>query len=91
LNEAKQTGSITAGRFDADALDLAEGSHPGEHLPISLTRRCEALGSQNTITVIDNGRDMQIFVGVNAANDASLGWLLDSILNFLVLPFFWLC
>jgi hypothetical protein len=34
---------------------------------------------------------MQIFVGVNAANDASLGWLLDSILNFLVLPFFWLC
>ncbi len=58
LNEAKQSGSIAARRLDADALDLTEGSHPGEHLPVTLTRRGEALGSQDTVAFIDDGRDM---------------------------------
>ena len=72
LHEAKQAGAIAAGRLDADALDLTEGSHPGEHLPITLPGRGEASAPQNTILFIDDGRDMQILVGVDAADDTSL-------------------
>ena len=75
LNEAKQASPIAAGRLDADALDLAEGSHPGEHQPVAATCRGEALGSQNAIAFIDDGRDMQILVGIYAANDMSLCYL----------------
>jgi len=41
------------GGFDADASDLTEGSHPGEHLPIALPGRSKALASQNTVAFID--------------------------------------
>ena len=72
LNEAQQAGPIAAGALDADALDLTEGSHPGEHLPIALAGRGEALASQNTVAFIDDRRDMQILVGVHTADNASL-------------------
>jgi hypothetical protein len=71
LNEAKQAGSIAAGGFDPDPLDLTKGSHPGEHLPVTLSGRGKALAPQNTVTFINDGGDMQILVGVHAANDMS--------------------
>jgi len=72
LNEAKQAGPIAAGRLDPDPLDLTEGSHPGEHLSVTLPGRGKALAPQNTVAFIDDGRDMQILMGVDAANDMSL-------------------
>ena len=45
LQEAQEPGAIAAGRLDADALDLAEGAHPGEHLPIALAGGGEAIAS----------------------------------------------
>jgi hypothetical protein len=72
LNEAKQAGPIAAGRLDPDPLDLTEGSHPGKHLSVTLPGRGKALAPQNTVAFIDDGRDMQILMGVDAANDMSL-------------------
>jgi hypothetical protein len=71
LDEAEEAGSIAAGRFDADALNLPEGSHPGEHLPVSLAGCGKASGSQNAILFINDCRDMQILVGVHAAHDVT--------------------
>ena len=70
LHEAKQACPITAARLDADAQKFAERSHPGEHLPVSLSGRGKASRSQNTVTFIDDRRDMQIFVGIDASDDS---------------------
>src|SRR3954470_23556146 len=72
LNKAKQAGPIAAGGLDPDPLDFTEGFHPGEHLSVALPGRGKALAPQNTVAFIDDGRDMQILVGVHAANDMSL-------------------
>src|SRR5947207_803027 len=72
LNKAKQAGPITAGGLDPNPLDLTEGTHPGEHLSVALPGRGKASAPQNTVAFIDDGRDMQILVGVHAANDMSL-------------------
>src|SRR5438067_13317791 len=77
LNKAKQAGPITAGGLDPDPLDLTEGSHPSEHLSVALLGRGKALAPQDTVAFIDDGRDMQILVGVHAANDMSLCWVPD--------------
>jgi hypothetical protein len=58
-------------------LDLTEGSHPGEQLSVALPGRGKALAPQNTVAFIDDGREMQILVGVHAANDMSLCWVPD--------------
>ena len=77
LNEAKQAGPIAAGGLDPDPLDLTEGSHPSQHLSVALPGRGKALAPQNTVAFIDDGRDMQILMGVHAANDMSLCWVPD--------------
>jgi hypothetical protein len=77
LNESKQAGSIATGGFDPDPLDLTEGSHPGEHLPVTLPGRGKALAPQNTVTFIYDGCGMQILVSVHAANDMSPCWVPD--------------
>jgi hypothetical protein len=71
LHEAQESGAVAAGGFDTDALDIAEGSHPGKHLPIPLASCRKASGSDNTILLVNHSRDMQILVGVHAAHDAS--------------------
>ena len=75
LHEAQQPGAIAAGRLDADALELTEGAHPGEHLPIALPGRGKASASQNAVAFIDDRRDMQILVGVDAADDATVRYV----------------
>ena len=75
LHEAEQTRAIAAGRFNADALDVPERSHPCQHLPVSLTGGGEASGSQNAILFVDDGRDVQILVGIDAADDAAACFL----------------
>jgi hypothetical protein len=77
LKKAKQAGPITAGGLDPDPLDLAERSHPSEHLSVALPGRGKTLAPQNTVAFIDDGRDMQILVGVHAANDLSPSWVPD--------------
>jgi hypothetical protein len=52
-------------------LDVAQGSHPRKHLPITLSRRGEAAGSKNPFLLVDNRGDMQILVGVHATDDAT--------------------
>ena len=71
LSEAEQASAIAAGRFDADAPELAERSHPAEHLPVALAGGGEASRSENAVMFIDDRRDMQILVGIHAADDAS--------------------
>src|SRR3954469_5410714 len=77
LNKAKQAGAITAGGLDPDPLDLTEGSHPSEHLSVTLPSRGKALAPQHTVVFIDDGRYVQILVGVYATNDMLLCWVSD--------------
>jgi hypothetical protein len=35
----------------------------------------KALGADNTIAMIDDSRDMQVLVGVDATNDVSFCWV----------------
>src|SRR5215213_807632 len=69
LDEAKEAGSVAASRLDANALNLAERPHPGEHLPIALAGRGKAPGSQNTILFINDRRDMQVLVGIDTTHN----------------------
>jgi len=71
LHKAQEPGAVAAGGFDTDALDIAERLHPGKHLPISSAGCRKASGSDNTILLVNDSRDMQILVGVHAAHDAS--------------------
>jgi hypothetical protein len=58
LHEAQQPGSVAAGRLDSDALQLAEGSHPGEHLAIALPGSDEGVRAENPILLIHDRRDV---------------------------------
>ena len=69
MSETQKAGSITAGRLDADALELIERSHPRDHRPISLPCRGKRLTGQDTVVFVHDGRDMQVLVGIDAAND----------------------
>ena len=51
----------------ADALERSEGSHPGKHLLVPLSRCGEALAPENAVLIIDNGGDMQIFTEADAS------------------------
>jgi hypothetical protein len=69
LYVTQEPGAIGACGLNADAAELSEGPHPGQHLPISLSRCCEGLACEHMIVLIDNGSDMKIFMRVDAAND----------------------
>jgi len=71
---AQQTRAIAAGGFDADTFELAEGAHPGEHLAVALPGRREAPTGQELVTSVDDGSDVKILVGVDAANDDAGGY-----------------
>jgi hypothetical protein len=73
LHVAQKPRAIGAGRLDADALERSEGSHPGKHLPVPLSRCGEALAPENAVLIIDNGGDMQILMRVDTAADAMTG------------------
>ena len=47
LQVAKQPRAVGAGRLDADALELPEGAHPGEHLLVAVPGRREALAAES--------------------------------------------
>jgi hypothetical protein len=49
--------------FNADALDVSDRTHPGQHLPIPLTGRGKASASPNAIVLVDDSRDVQILLG----------------------------
>ena len=72
LHKAQQASAIAAGRFHANALQVAKRPHPGQHLPIALAGRGETMSSQNAILFVHDRRDMQIFVRIHAADDATL-------------------
>lgn len=44
--------------------------HPCQHLSITLSCRRKTLCAQNMILLIDDGRDVQILVGIDATNDS---------------------
>ena len=69
--KAQEPGTIGGGGLDANTLDLPEGSPPDEHLPTALRGRGEAPGSDKPILFADDRRDMQILVGVHAADGAT--------------------
>ena len=77
LNEAKQAGAIAAGRTRSRCV--------GPHRRIASRRASvgspggswQSFGPQNTVAFIDDGRDMQILMGVHAANDMADSIFLD--------------
>jgi hypothetical protein len=69
LHVSHGPGAIGARGLNADAPELSQGPHPGEHLPVPLSSCCERLACEHMIVLIDNGSDMKIFVRVDAAND----------------------
>ena len=71
LHEAQEPCAIAAGRFYPDALQVAEGAHPGEHLAIALPGGGEASCSDNPILFVDDRCDVKILVGIDAANNAT--------------------
>jgi hypothetical protein len=71
LHEAQEPGAVAAGRLNTDAMDITERSHPGKHLPIPLPGCRKASGSDNTVLLVNDSRDMQILMGVHAAHDES--------------------
>jgi hypothetical protein len=71
LHEAQEPGAVAAGGLDTDAMDIAERTHPGKHLPIPWPGCRKASGSDNTVQLVNDSRDMQILMGVHAAHDAS--------------------
>lgn len=54
----------------ADALQIAERTHPGEHQAIPMSCRGKALDTDNAIPVIDNCSHAQVLVGIDASSDA---------------------
>jgi NAD(P)H-flavin reductase len=71
LHEAEQAGAVAAGRLDSDALQLSEGTHPGQHLAIALPSRGEGSRSNDPILFVDDRCDVKILVGIDAADDAT--------------------
>jgi len=67
----RRSPALHAGRFDADALQLSEGSHPGEHLAIALPSRGEGSCSDDPVLFVDDRCDVKILVGIDAADDAT--------------------
>jgi hypothetical protein len=72
LQVAQQPRAVGARRLDADALEQSEGAHPGEHLLVAVPGRREAPTCQHPVTLVDNGRDVQVLVRVHAADDAAV-------------------
>ena len=72
LHETEKACAIAAGRLYTDALQVTEGSHPGEHLAITLTGGGEASRFDDPILFVDDRCDVQILMGIDAANDATL-------------------
>ncbi len=54
LHETQQPRVVAARAFDADALQIAERTHPAEHQAIPMSGRGEPLDTENTIPVIDD-------------------------------------
>src|SRR5690242_12560411 len=73
LQVTEQPRAVGAGRLDANTPKRAEGAHPGEHLLVAVPGRREALACEDAVTLIDDGRDVQILVGVDAAGDERAG------------------
>src|SRR5271165_7247958 len=71
LHETEEACAIAAGRLYTDALQVAEGAHPGEHLAIALTGGGEGSRYDNPILLIDDRCDMKSLMGIDAANNAT--------------------
>ena len=57
------------------ATRFTEGSHPGEHLAITLPGGGEASRFDDPVLFVDDRCDMQILVGIDAADDATFSFL----------------
>jgi len=71
---AQQSGAVASGCLDADALELAEGAHPRDQLAVSLPGSGEAATAEKPVLLVDNGGDVEIFVGIDAADDTAFRW-----------------
>ena len=69
LHGAQQPGAIGACGLNANAPELSEGPHPGEHLPISLSGCRKAPGPENAVELVDNSGDVKILVRVDPADN----------------------
>jgi hypothetical protein len=72
LHETEEARAIAASRLYTDALQVAEGSPPGEHLAITLPGGGEASRFDDPILFVDDRCDVQILMSIDAANDATL-------------------
>jgi hypothetical protein len=70
--KAQEARALAAGRLHSDALQISEGTHPGEHLPIALAGRGEGLRSDDPIPLIHGRFEVEILMRIDAADDATL-------------------
>ena len=75
LHEAQEPCAVAAARLYSDALKLTEGSHPGEHLAIALPGGGEGSRFDDPILFVDDRCDVQILMGIDAADNATLSFL----------------
>src|SRR3954465_14027343 len=71
LHVTQQSCTVRARRLNTDTLERSEGAHPVEHLLVAVPGCRKGPARQHSIKVIDNGRDMKIFVRIDAADDAT--------------------
>jgi len=76
LHIAEQPSAVGARRLDADASELSEGAHPGEHLLVAVSGGREASAPENPVMSIDDGGDVEILVGIDAADNKGAGYSL---------------
>jgi hypothetical protein len=73
------TGPVAAGAFDADLAEVAKAAHPAQHGPVAGPGGGERLGPQHDRLGVDDRSDVQVLVGVDAADHhaadgVELGW-----------------
>ena len=59
MHVAQEPCAVSARRLDADAPELPEGSHPGEHLLVAVPGRRKTSAFQHPVELIDDGSDVK--------------------------------
>ena len=67
--EAGESGTPCAGAFDPDQLERPETAKPTEQLSVAGGRCRERLGAERAAEFVNRGRDVNVFVGVDATRD----------------------
>ena len=68
----EETRAVRAGPLDADAQQLAVAAQPLEQLSVTCTCRLEVTDVEDLAPFVDHRRDVNVLVGIDAADDDAL-------------------